>query len=166
MKTETQSVCSESRVRLVNVAGRVTQDLGLGRLFGQVLVYHYLHPVERSLDDLCLDLNLSKAAASTTTRQLESFGLLVRVWNKGDRRRYYKTADNLAAALRNGSMSFLGRKLNMASRELDDIAEHLETASDEEEYAFLSSRIKRAQFLGQRLNKLMQSRLVRLFVKS
>lgn len=164
MEIKEHSICDESRERLVNVAGRFTQDLGLGRLFGQVLVYLYLHPTERSLDDVCEDLQLSKAAASTTTRQLENFGLIARVWHRGDRRRYYRTADDLASALQNGLFTFLGQKVHIASNELDSVAAVLgQAVRSDPDAAFLVSRIARTQKLRDTVARLMRSPLLKLF---
>ena len=73
----------EVRTRLVEVAGRTTQDLGMGRIIGQVLGDLYMTDGDSSLDDTGRRLGLSKAAVSIAARQLESLGLLQRIWKKG-----------------------------------------------------------------------------------
>ena len=57
-----------ARTRLVETGGRTSQDLGFGRIVGQVLVYLYLQPKECSLDVLEQELGLSKASVSVAAR--------------------------------------------------------------------------------------------------
>ncbi|MGB5687431.1 MAG: MarR family transcriptional regulator, partial [Candidatus Electrothrix sp.] len=96
-----------ARKNLVETGGRTSQDLGLGRIVGQVLVYLYLQPQECSLDVLEQELGLSKASVSVAARQLESLGLVQRVWIKGERKKYYRSAENIAQALQQGVLSML-----------------------------------------------------------
>ena len=79
---------SDIRAGLVEAGGRMSQEFGLGRIVGQVLISLYLTDGEASLDDLEQELGLSKAAVSTAARQLESLVYEVRVWKQGDRKRY------------------------------------------------------------------------------
>ena len=65
----------ESRKRLIETGGRMSQDLGMGRIVGQILIYLYLSPAEASLDEIEEQLELSKASVSIAARQLENFGL-------------------------------------------------------------------------------------------
>jgi DNA-binding transcriptional regulator GbsR (MarR family) len=67
-------------MRLVETGGRISQDLGLGRIVGQLLVYLYLQPRECSLDVLESELGLSKASVSIAARQLERLGIVQRVF--------------------------------------------------------------------------------------
>ena len=98
------------RKRLTEVGGRTSQDLGLGRIVGQILVHLYLSPAECPLDDIARDLGLSKAAVSIAARQLESLGLLRRSWKSGDRKTYYRTADDIATALHQGLLILVRRR--------------------------------------------------------
>ena len=93
------------RRRLVEIGGSVAQDFGMGRVVGQVLTELYLRDGPCSLDELVSDLGLSKAAVSIATRRLEALGLVRRAWRPGDRRLYYRTADNIAVALRQGFLA-------------------------------------------------------------
>jgi len=67
-------ITAEIRSRLIEVAGKTSQDLGLGRIVGQILVYLYLRNGDCSLDTIGEDLGLSKASVSVAVRQLESLG--------------------------------------------------------------------------------------------
>ncbi len=127
-----QAIAQDARMRLVEAGGRAAQDLGVGRMQGQILVYLYLWDGPRSLDEIEADLGLSKAAMSGTTRRLESLGFVKRFWKQGDRKVYYRTADNLAEVFRDGMMSVLRRKVEETGGELDaaTILEQVESDPD------------------------------------
>lgn len=160
----------EARMRLVEIGGQTSQDLGLGRIVGQILVYLYLNEDERSQDTIGQDLGLSKAAISVAIRQLESLGLVRRMWKRGDRKNYYRTADNIATALQQGVLAFLRQRIQAVSSELDyanDLLEEEAGASDgEADLEFLRGRIMRARELRDRAAKVLGSRLFRFFVRS
>ena len=163
-----KSVAPEVRMRLVEVGGRTSQDLGLGRIVGQILVYLYLQDHECSLDEICRDLGLSKAAVSVAARQLESLGFLRRVWRPGDRKSYYRTADNIATALQQGLMTMIHQKTQVVTAELEYVAEMLDRKkgrSDEDpDLKFLRGRVSRARKLGEYSSRLMSNPLLKLFV--
>lgn len=150
------------RDRLVRLAGTISQDLGLGRITGQILVYLYLRPAACSLDAIEDDLGLSKAAVSIAARQLESIGLLKRIRKKGDRKSYYQTAENLGNALQKGLFGLMSSKLDMANSGFKQAIEELETGSRDADAVFLEKRLKRAMVLSRRLDKVISSPLIRL----
>lgn len=160
----------EARRRLVQVGGRTSQDLGLGRIVGQMLVYLYLKDGECSLDQIGEDLGLSKAAVSVAARQLESLGLLHRSWKPGDRKNYYRTADNIASALQQGLFRFVSQKIHAVGSELDRVhdmlADGVGVAKGEPEAEFLYRRVKRAKLLRDRAESLLKNPLLKMFVKS
>jgi DNA-binding transcriptional regulator GbsR (MarR family) len=162
MKTKA-NVALEARMRLVEEGGRAAQDLGVGRIPGQILVYLYLSDGERSLDQIEADLGLSKAAASGATRQLESLGFLKRVWRQGDRKVYYRTADNLGEVFREGVVALLRRKVESVASELERTAAMMDGIENQEQpdIRFLANRIKRAKDLSDRANKILNSRILR-----
>ena len=164
------AVAQDVRARLIELGGRTAQDLGLGRIVGQIVVYLYLKDGECSLDQIGDDLGLSKPAVSVGARQLENLGIIRRSWKKGDRKTYYRTADNIASALQQGLLSFVGQKIQSVATELDSANDALEKAMagrrDDPEVEFVHSRVKRAKILRDRLAGILDSPLVRLFVKT
>ena len=157
-----------ARTRLVETGGRTSQDLGLGRIVGQVLVYLYLQPKECSLDVLEQELGLSKASVSVAARQLETLGLVSRVWVKGERKKYYRSAENIASALQQGLLSlirqkveFFGGELDSSMGLLDGVAGQVET----QDLEFLKQRVSRASKLQKRLHTILGNPLVRLLTK-
>lgn len=146
---------SRVRLKLVEAAGRLTQELGLGRLFGQILGYLYLHEAPCSLDDICQDLSISKASASIAARQLERLGLVVRAWLQGDRKTYYRSADNIATALQQGLAGFLFQKVSAMDRELGIAIDALAQEDRNPEAQFLFRRLTRAGELCKQLTGLL-----------
>ena len=154
--------------RLVQAGGATSQDLGLGRALGQVLVYLYLTDGECPLDRLEADLGLSKASVSIATRQLAHLGLVRRVWRQGDRKRYYRTAENIGAALQEGALALLRRKFEAAGAALDDALDLLHKSAgtmDETEWNFLNGRLNRSRQLHKRFRALLSNPVVRLLTR-
>ena len=157
---------NESRKRLIETGGKMSQDLGMGRIVGQMLIYLYLSPTEASLDEIEQQLGLSKASVSIAARQLENFGLLRRVWKRGDRKSYYQTTDNIVMALRKGLVSFLQQKVKVFGAELDHALSSLDGTQDVNnltsgEVDFLRRRIVRAKQLQGRLESVIDNPVVR-----
>jgi len=158
----------QARMYLVEMGGQTSQDLGMGRIVGQVLVYLYLQPSPSSLDELENELGLSKASVSIAARQLEQLGLLRRVWVKGDRKNYYRSADNIAQALQQGLQTFFRQKVLAFGGELQQALDLLEedTGNINEEKIFLKKRISRAFTLQQRIEKVLNNPIWKFFTGS
>ena len=54
----------QARIGLVETGARTSQDLGMGRIVGQILVYLYLQPNATSLDELEKELGLRPSLAT------------------------------------------------------------------------------------------------------
>ncbi len=165
MTNQEENVALEVRMRLVEVAGRTTQDLGMGRILGQVLCDVYLAENECSLDDIGERLGLSKASISIAARQLENLGLLHRVWKAGDRKNYYRIVDDFGTALRQGLLELLRGKMRAAGAELDRAEESLNqlgNGSGNDEIKFLENRLKRAKHLRKRAVQILDSPFMKL----
>lgn len=160
----------EARARLVEVGGMTSQDLGMGRVVGQLLVHLYLQAQECSLDEIGRDLGLSKAAVSVAARQLESLGFLRRVWRRGDRKNYYRTADNIGTALQQGLTTMIRQKTQTVTAELEYVGHLLEkeigNPDGDPDLTFLRSRVGRARKLGKDSSRLLSNPLLKLFVKT
>lgn len=159
---------SAVRQRLVQAGGATSQDLGLGRALGQVLVYLYLTDGECPMDRLEGDLGLSKASVSIAARQLEHLGLVRRVWRQGDRKSYYRTAENLGAALQEGALALLRRKFEAVGAALDDARDLLDRSAgtmDAAERDFLSGRLNRSRQLHRRFRALLSNPVTRFLTR-
>lgn len=170
MKTLDKSVSHDVRMQLVEVGGRLSQDIGMGRIVGQTLVYLYLTDGDSSLDQMQEDMGLSKAAVSIAARQLETFGLVKRTWKTGDRKCYYRTADNIALALQQGLTVFLKQKMQAMNMDLDSattkLSKELAGGSEDQDIDFLHSRLNRAGQLRDKFLSIVKSPLLNFFIKS
>ncbi len=161
---------TEVRTRLIETGGSTSQELGAGRIVGQVLVCLYLQEQECSLDAIGDDLGLSKASISIAVRQLEQLGLVRKVWKKGDRKNYYKSADNIGNALQQGLLSIVRQKVQLFGGELDAGLLLLDNATvaenEQQDLKFLQQRVGRAKKLQNRLDAVLGNPLVRLLTKA
>lgn len=160
---EQQQNLKEARTRLIEAGGRTSQDLGTGRIVGQILIYLYLQANECSLDTIAEELGLSKASVSIAVRQLEQFGLAHKVWKSGDKRNYYRSADNIAKALQHGLLSLIRQKVHHFGGELQYSLDLLETLTEDvgsAEAEFLRQRIARAKKLQTNFERLLDNPLV------
>jgi DNA-binding transcriptional regulator GbsR (MarR family) len=163
---DTEEAIKETRTRLIEAGGRTSQDLGTGRVVGQVLVYLYLQENECSLDKIGEELGLSKASISIAVRQLMQLGLVRQVWKSGDKRNYYRSAENIAKALQQGLLSLVRQKIQLFGDELDTSLDYLsevpENSPMKYEANFLEQRINRAKKLQNGLERILGNPLVRL----
>ncbi|MGX9728397.1 MAG: GbsR/MarR family transcriptional regulator [Candidatus Electronema sp. VV] len=136
---------TEARLRLAEAGARTSQELGAGRIVGQVMVHLYLQKEAQSLDSIGEALTLSKASISIAVRQLEQLGFVRRIWVSGDRKKYYRSADNIGSSLQQGLLAFLRQKAVLFGAELDAALELL--GNDSDEAVFLRQRISRAKKL-------------------
>lgn len=159
------SDATDIRKRLTEVGGKTAQDLGLGRIVGQILVHLYLSPSERPLDDIARELGLSKAAVSIAARQLEGLGLVRRSWKPGDRKTYYRTADDIATALHQGLLNLVRSKMSLLAVELTQAESELKSGKGSDA-AFMLGRVKRARQLRDTAMGLLENPLVKLLTRA
>jgi DNA-binding transcriptional regulator GbsR (MarR family) len=158
------SSIADVRKHLTEVGGRTAQDLGLGRIVGQILVHLYLLQEEQSLDDIARDLGLSKAAISISARQLENLGLVRRSWKSGDRKAYYRTAPDIATALHQGLLIMVRNKMGLLATELQQAEGQLAGTSGTEA-AFVLGRVKRARKLRDTAMSILENPVVKLLTR-
>ena len=163
--TETSTESAAVKARLVAAGGRLAQEFGFNRVAGETLACLYLTPGEASLDALEADLRLSKAAVSLAAAQLERLGLVVRVRKPGDRKRYYRSADDIGSALRHGILKFARARMAVLETELGHADEALAGLKKEAGAKFLAARVARLHQLNKRAGRLLDNPLVKLFSK-
>ena len=163
--TETATESAAVKTRLVAAGGRLAQEFGFNRVAGETLACLYLTPGEASLDALEKQLHLSKAAVSLAAAQLERMGLVHRVRKAGDRKRYYRSAEDIGSALRQGILTFARAKMAVLETDLGRAEEALEELAPDEKSRFLESRVARMRELNRRIGKLLDNPLVKLFSK-
>ena len=112
---------------MVEVTARICQRLGLPRSSGQIFGLLYLSPAALSLDEIAEALGLSKASASTGTRQLLGWHAIRQVWKPGDRKDYYEVQADLAELLRANYLGFFRPKLDASKRKVATLLELLDS---------------------------------------
>jgi DNA-binding transcriptional regulator GbsR (MarR family) len=165
MKKDEKQAVGEVKGHLIELGGRTTQELGLGRIVGLVLAYIYFCEGECSLNEIEEEIGLSKAAVSIAARQMESFGLVHKVWRKGDRKHYYRLERSLDLAIRKGLLPLVRAKLGSVGAELDHAEEvlgNLSSDASNEEAHFVRKRLESAQLLRKRVDQILDSPIVKL----
>lgn len=157
-----EEALEKARSHLIDSAGKIAQDIGLGRIIGQVMACIYLNPKPTSLDDISKELHLSKAAVSIATRQLDKLGVIKQVWLRGDRKTYYETSRHLAATLQKGLMDILRKKLLMTDEILKEAEKLIEDAAPCDDKKFISEQIERARRIHDKIDNIINNPLLKL----
>ena len=72
----------------------VAEQDGFPRIAGRIMGFLLLHEGPYTLDELAEELQISKTSASTNARLLEQHEIIERVVKSGDRRDFYRLAEN------------------------------------------------------------------------
>jgi DNA-binding transcriptional regulator GbsR (MarR family) len=163
MHTGNDKSTDNARSCLIRAAGWSTQDFGMGRIVGEVFAFVYLSESPVSLDEIAEKLELSKAAVSIATRQLDKLSLIVRVKNQGDRKIYYRTSDHFADSLKSGILEIIRTKLKAAEDVLNQAESFLQSGSVNSEKQFLMQQISRARKIRNRADKILNNPLLKFF---
>ena len=81
--------------RFADRIGRMFEADGLPPIAGRIMGLLLLRDEPCSLDEVALELHVSKASVSTNARLLAEQGVLERTSREGDRRDYYRVAPDL-----------------------------------------------------------------------
>jgi DNA-binding transcriptional regulator GbsR (MarR family) len=142
-----QVLRSRTRREMVEAFSRLSQVLGLARSLGQIYGLLYLSPTPLSLDDMVDLLGISKASASTSTRQLVAWGALRQVWVPGERRDFFEAVADFGNLVRGAYTSIFKPRLESSARRLESLQASLEEdfrrdALTEQDYRFCAERLK------------------------
>lgn len=155
-----------ARRKFVEAGGQTTQSFGLGRILGQIYALLYLSPRPLCLDEIALELGISKAHVSTTIRQLERWTAAKRVWVRGDRRDFYEAETDFQAVLKHGLLATLRKKLDTAATQIQVVEDCLKEAAaqgngaDEQTMQVVVNRLERAKKFQSKVNGLLSNPLL------
>lgn len=107
------------RRHFIEAGGNSTHAFGLGRMIGKVYALLYLTPEPLSLEQVADELKVSKASASITLRQLESWQAVLLINVEGDRRDFYVAQTDFSILLRKGIMPGVRKKLRSAGVQIE-----------------------------------------------
>jgi DNA-binding transcriptional regulator GbsR (MarR family) len=147
---------SKTRLEMIEACGRICQVFGLPRSLGQIYGLLYLAAEPLSLDGIAELLAISKASASTGTRQLAAWGGIRQVWVHGERRDHFEVEADLGNLLRSGFTDFLKPRLATSQKRLIKLSETLDEdlahgSVSREEYKLCAERLKKFAQLQKRL---------------
>jgi HTH-type transcriptional regulator, glycine betaine synthesis regulator len=145
-----------TRLEMVEACGRICQLLGLARSLGQIYGLLYLAPKPLSLDEIAELLGISKASASTGTRQLAAWGGIRQVWVHGERRDHFQVEAELNRMLRSCYEDLVKPRLEASERRLSRLAATLEEDLSQgsispEEYKLCAERLKKVTQVQKKL---------------
>lgn len=151
---------SKAWQEMVELGGRICQVLGLPRSTGQIFGLLYLSTEPLSLDKLSAMLGISKASASTGTRQLASWGAIRKVWIPGERRDYYEVIEDLGQLIRGSYNNLLKPRIESSKGRLAKLKVNLiediqSGAIPFEKKEALEERIKSLEKVHKRLFQLL-----------
>ena len=144
---------------MIQAAGGVCQAMGLPKSVGQVFGYLYMSTSPQTLDDIGASLQISKASASNSVRQISSWGAARTVWVPGARKEYYGVIGDLNNLVSGFINDFLKPKFSIADKKLAEISTILEEEKDsgiidDDQFAHYSKRIKQINKLQRNVRKL------------
>ncbi len=142
-----------SAEQFIEKMGALAEAQGASRISGHIQAMLLLTPGARSLDELAQALQVSKASVSVNARMLAARGLVERTHRRGDRRVFYRMADDLEERM-------MERALELMRRSRDLFAEALETVAPEHDLVrarLISLRDMHGEIVGR-----IESNLARL----
>ncbi|MDD5261043.1 MAG: hypothetical protein PHD76_04260 [Methylacidiphilales bacterium] len=143
--------------KFVDLGGRSAQRLGFARSLGQIYAVLYLNPHSMGLENLMKSLHISKGNASMGVRQLAEWGLIRRIWVKGDRRDYYEVNPNFSEVLGQFLSSLIRPRIESTGAQLNDMRLSLEKTAGKlsPEGEFMRQRIAKMETLQRRAAKIL-----------
>ncbi|WP_395736461.1 GbsR/MarR family transcriptional regulator [Prosthecobacter sp.] len=161
--------------RFIEAGGNTTHSFGLGRLIGRMFALIYLHPRPISLEQIADHLQISKASASTTVRQLEKWHAVTPIVMEGDRRDFYKVETRFSLIIKKGLLPNLKKKLRSAGDQIDRVLaaelpkkkpkrSSAEESFNSSEIQEIHERLVAARSLHQKLDRILSSNLLDYFL--
>ncbi len=141
------AIRSKGKRQLIEAVGNLCRRLGLPRTVGQIYGLLYLSPRPLSLEEIAEGLGISKASASTGTRQLLALGAAKKVWVPGNRRDLFEAVPEIGALLRNAYREIVKPYLDAAQHRVEEVVASLERERDQqhlepEDFAFCQQRLE------------------------
>ena len=145
---------------MIDAGGRTAETFGLSRLLGQIYTLLYLRNAPLSLDQIITELSVSKASVSIACRQLQTFGAVRRITQKGNRRDFYEAVQDFRGLLQHGLLPALEKKLDSARIQIEHCRKLLESAQRSEAEQLIR-RLDEAEERRAKISDLIRNPLVR-----
>ena len=124
--------------QLINSYSDAYQNLGYSSLMGKIVALLLSEPEPLSLDEISESLTMSKGPDLQICRKLKDHRLIEKVWVPGERKDYYKAADDIFGQAFSNYANSMKRNLSIAEKckaELDALS------LNDEQTEHLSSRM-------------------------
>lgn len=93
-------------------------NFGLNPLMGRIVGLLIISKDPQSLDDIVDQLEMSKGPISQICRRLKERGLIEKVWIPGDRKDYYKAADDIFGKAYANQINKMQKNIDIAEKYL------------------------------------------------
>lgn len=141
----------ESEIIVTDLIGRLIEFWGFKRNMGRVWAILYLSPQPLSARDVRDALQLSSGAVSMTLNELLRWGVVRKVWVRGERRDFFEAETQIWKMISRVFAEREGGEINAAIEQLEraraTLDEHLESAD--------ASERQRAELHAARINALL-----------
>lgn len=153
------TVRSQGKLELIEAVGNICRRLSLPRTVGQIYGLLYLSSRALSLEEIAEQLGISKASASTGTRQLASFGALRKTWVPGSRKDHFEAIPEIGGLVRNAYREIIRPRLAAAEQKVGRVAQSLESdltggVLTLDEFQFCQKRLRSLGQIQQKLKAL------------
>ncbi len=105
-------------------------NFGLNPLMGRIVGLLIISEDPQSLDDFVDKLEMSKGPISQICRRLKERGLIEKVWIPGDRKDYYKAADDIFGKAYANQVAKMQKNIEIAEKYLT-LAQSMESSDAE-----------------------------------
>jgi DNA-binding transcriptional regulator GbsR (MarR family) len=146
----------------IETAGRLSKNLGLSEIAGQLYALLYLSPDPISLNEMVEKLKMSKASASVNIRALERWGAAKKVWVKGNRRDHYAADRDVWKVASSRLKVGLERRISEANGAIEQVEKMLKDSEkkfngeNKKLARTYVERIKTVRKMSERLEKLLK----------
>lgn len=107
--------------QLINSYSDAYQNLGYSSLMGKIVALLLSEPEPVSLDQISESLSMSKGPVSQICRKLKEHRLIEKVWIPGERKDYYKAADDIFGQAFSNYAHSMKRNLAIAEQCMNEL---------------------------------------------
>jgi DNA-binding transcriptional regulator GbsR (MarR family) len=147
------------QLQFARFAGEMAESFSFSRSLGQIYGLLYATPHSLSLEDISLQLKMSKGNASINVRTLESWGAVRAVFVSGSRRDHYEANRDLKELCLRRMQEGMGKRLENAQRQLDGMlkgANGADKSTDKKSIQELNALLGKARKLTAILPKVLK----------
>ena len=120
-----------ARQALISRIGEVASRVGLHRTPAQIYALLLMSEEPCSLDDMAMELGISKASISVYARELAALGVIRKVWTPDTRRDSYEAEGDILKVLRLWVQTSIARRIEETGAVLAEVEQYLDNAESD-----------------------------------